>query len=119
MRNFAPITRRQEQRARAKREQTQREKRMRVLSPVEELHRVSGLWFLVRLAPLPAPRKKIKQSYGQRRLVDAYDSRWDCLIRKHVSGWQRSEEYPYRARGMYAVSKRQLASRELRRYGLR
>lgn len=119
MRNFEPITRRQEQRAQAKREQVEQEKRMRALSPAQELHRVNGLWFLVRLGPLPAPRKKITQSYGRLSLVDVYDSRWDCLIRKYVSGCQRSEEYPYRTRGMYAVSKRQLASRELRRYGLR
>jgi hypothetical protein len=127
MRNMEPVTWRQKQRALENRSRAELDKRMRVLSPQEELHRLGGVWFLVRLEPVPAMRIETRLVGGERRHVKVLDSRWDCLIKEHVQGreyprWPAVDVekwYPYRYRGMYAASKRQLSSRELRRFGLR
>ena len=127
MRNLEPITWRQKLRAVEKRSRAELDKRMRILSPQEELHRLGGMWFLVRLEPVPAMRIEVKHVGGERRHVKVLDSRWDCLLKGYVQGrtypaWPPLEiekGYPYRYRGMYAVSKRQLSSREVRRYRLR
>jgi hypothetical protein len=127
MLNLERISRRQKLRAVEKRSRAELDKRVRVLSPQEEAHRVGGAWFLVRLEPVPALRIEVRLIDGERRHVKVLDSRWDCLIKGHVRGrdyprWPPVDIerwYPYRYRGMYAASKRQLSSRELRRYGLR
>jgi hypothetical protein len=127
MRNLERISWRQKLRAVEKRSRAELDKRVRVLSPQEEAHRVGGSWFLVRLETVPAMRIETRLIDGERRHVKVLDSRWDCLIKEHVKGrdyprWPPidiEKWYPYRYRGMYAASKRQLSSRELRRYGLR
>ncbi len=127
MRNMEPVTRRQKRRALEKRSRAELDKRMRILSPQEELHRLGGLWFLVRLKPVPAMRIEVRLVAGERRHVKVLDSRWDCLLKTLVQGrtyprWPPADVekgYPYSYRGMYAASKRQLSSRELRLYGLR
>jgi hypothetical protein len=105
MRNDARILRRQKQREVAKRKQAELDARRRELSPTEQLHRVEGVWFSVRLAAVP-------ERHGE--------ARWDHLRRVLVSAkdYYAGEDL-YGRRGVYAAAKRQLSARELRRYGLK
>jgi hypothetical protein len=68
---------------------------VRRLSPTIELRKIDGLWYEVRLAPLPTVA-------GAE--IDA------------PAGWRRFREAP--PERVYAAAKRQLSRRELRRHGL-
>jgi hypothetical protein len=119
-RNTERITFKERSRREAKRKQAEIDASRRILSPFEQLHRVHGVWYHVRLARLSAPRKGVVIVKGERRTCITYETRWDVLRKAHVS-MRDTTNGPalYGERGLYAVSKRQLASRELRRYGLR
>jgi hypothetical protein len=101
--------------------------RLRVLSPLEELHRVYGIWYIVRLAEVPKCRREKRFAAGKWHEITAHEKRRDVLLKKAVCGREprgpRGEfargSLPYRNRGLYAAHKRQLGARELRRYGLR
>jgi hypothetical protein len=118
--NQERITWKEHVRRQAKRKQAEIDARRRILSPLEQLHRVDGLWYYVRLGRLSAPRKGVVIVQGQRRPCITYETRWDVLRKAHVSMRDITNgPVLYGERGLYAVSKRQLGSRELRRYGLR
>lgn len=129
MRNHSRITAAQQRRDRTRRRQRELDLRLRVLSPFEELHREHGVWYFVQLVQLPKCRKEVRFTNGKRHEVVVHEKRWDALLRKAVCG--RTPSYPtghgsrveavlpYRSRGLYAVSKRQLGARELRRNGLK
>ena len=127
MRNMERVTYRQKQRERENRRQKELDARLRVLSPLEELHRVHGIWYAVRLAELPKCRKEKRFANGRWHEVTVHEKRWDVLLRKAVFGREprgpKGEfvrgSFPYRTRGLYAAHKSQLGARELRRYGLR
>jgi hypothetical protein len=120
MRNLARVNRARRKREAAKRQQAELDARRRVLSPSEQLHRVHGIWYFVRVAFLPETRLETKIVKGKPCKVFVSDSRWDVLLKQYVSRKNHyAGEEQYAARGAYAVSKRQLASHELRRYGLR
>ena len=120
MRNFEYASRTRANREAAKRRAAELLKRRRILSAAEQLHRVGGLWYLVRVALLPETRIETRVVEGQPRRVPVSDPRWDVLLRKYAS---RKDYYAgleeYGTRGLYAAAKRQLGRRELRRYGLR
>jgi hypothetical protein len=112
------------------------------LSATRALHRINGIWYDVDLAPLPAARYELsagrervtlKRSHGTRPVVDMWVTRrrlangpvFDVARRVHVPlgpaidehwawYWYR-RDYPDRR---YAVAKRQLSRKELRRHGL-
>jgi hypothetical protein len=112
------------------------------LSATRALHRIDGIWYDVTLAPLPEPeyrlsaereRVTLKRSDGSRADVEAWVTRWrlangsvfDVARRAYVPlgpsidkdfawYWYR-RDYPDRR---YAVAKRQLSRKELRRHGL-
>lgn len=92
-----------------------------------QLHRIGGVWYEVKLALLPAARAIEETINGvvKKRLV--YDRCWD-VARK---AWVARQYAPTEARNgkpgnhdmygdgnLYAISKRQLNSRELATYGL-
>jgi hypothetical protein len=105
LRNNARLLHRQKQRAQAKHRQAEIEARRRDLSPTEQLHRIDGHWYFVRLAEIP-------ERIGT--------SRWDHVRKDLVFGGQWYEEEDLYGRpGVYAAAKRQLSAHELRRYGLK
>lgn len=119
-RNDQRITSGQWRREQEKRKQAEIEARRRTLSATEQLHRVDGLWYYVRLARLPEGRKEVRVANGQPRETVVYDKRWDVLLKADVSSKDRTTSRDLYGRpGLYAVAKRQLGSRELRRYGLK
>jgi hypothetical protein len=112
------------------------------LSATRALHRIDGIWYEVALAPLPEPeyrlsaereRVALKRSFGTRPVVEMWVTRrrlangpvFDVARRVHIPlgpaidkdwAWCRyRRDYPDRR---YAVTKRQLSRKELRRHGL-
>lgn len=120
MRNLERVSRARKKREAARRYHAELAARRRILSASEQLHRVHGVWYLVRIAFLPETRLEVQLVKGRPCKVFVSDSRWDAVLKQYVS---RKNHYvgqeQYAARGAYAVSKRQLATHELRRYGLR
>jgi hypothetical protein len=95
----------------------------RVLSEREQLHLVEGVWYHVTLANLPAAR--MQATANGHELV--YDACWDVLrkewvTRQHVDQPRRrpqaNTDEVYGSALLYAVAKRQLGSREIRKHGL-
>ncbi len=86
--------------------------RMRVVSLWCQWHRLdNGLWFEVRLAPDGARCRPVSAallSYGEER---------DVVLTAGLSRLSRLELY--RRCGVFAVAKRQLSRRELRKAGIR
>jgi hypothetical protein len=125
--------RRQAQRARAARQRAEEAKKAkevdrRVLDERRQLHRIDGIWYLLELAHLPEPRVVEQLVNGKSRLLQVHGVRWDAVRlarvgRQHGHGGpardQASNASLYGDPTLYAVSKRQLNSRELRRYKLR
>lgn len=91
-------------------------KRRRKVSETEQLHCLDGLWFSVALAILP----ELNTSKVRRRPGSPFDDRrWDAVRNAYVSrrDFDRNLELfgsPY----VFAVSRRQLGKKDLRRYGL-
>ena len=120
MRNQERVTRAKIKREQMKRRRAEIESRRRVLSGLEELHRVHRVWYFVRLALLPMSRKEMRLVNGERREFVIHEKRWDVLCKAYVSSKECNKcDGLYARHGAYAVAKRQLGSRELRRYGLR
>lgn len=118
-RNDQRVTSGQRRREHEKRKQAELDARRRTLSPTEQLHRVDGVWYYVRLARLPEGRKEARIVDGQRRETIVYDKRWDMLLKAAVSSKDRTTSGDLYGRpGLHAVAKRQLGFHELRRYGL-
>jgi hypothetical protein len=85
-----------------------------VVGAMEELLRIDGVWYAVEYAPLPLPHSYLSVgSNGERSAETVNPSYYDVVLRAYVGLMEG-----YSARGRYAVKKRQLASEELRRYGL-
>ena len=119
-RNEERITWRQERLAEERRKEAEIHARRRIVSPTEQLHRVDGSWYFVRLAPLPDVRKEVRVVNGRRRELFVYDKRWDVLRKTLVSSRDRTTSHElYGRHGLYAAAKRQLGRQELRRYGLK
>jgi hypothetical protein len=97
--------------------------RRRVLDERTMLMLLDGIWFQVVVDALPRERliEVIADGRPQRQL--AAESRYDAVLRRHVSRAVRGDgercAQLYGARQLYAVSKRQLSSREIRVHRLR
>ena len=78
---------------------------------------LENLWFEVQFAPLPEPEQiavpATPTELAKLRLY--YPRVYDCVLRKMVSGEQKSGLTLY---GKYAVSKRQMSAKEVARLGL-
>jgi len=85
-----------------------------------QAHRVKGIWYMVRLEPLPRPETlvPVRDEAG----VIIYPVReYDALLGCHLSdaGWLRRElRERYGKAGVYGASKRQLSHKELCDFGL-
>jgi hypothetical protein len=92
-------------------EQTKPHPERRDIDADTQLHRVGGVWYEVRLAPLPKATDESVYDVLLQRMVRQEKSRHH---RRSAGGGS-----PFGRDDVYACSKRQLASRELRDHGLR
>lgn len=90
----------------------------RVLDAQHQLHLIDGKWYLVQLAQLPQPPIVTPVSAAQAGPIKRAEPRWDVVLKVTIRGQHIGGEELYGDRRLYAVSKRQLGTRELRRYGL-
>jgi hypothetical protein len=99
--------------------------RRRVLGEEEQLLLIDDIWYLVKLAPLPAGVSREVVDRGKRKTIVEYERRWDMVRKRKVSADEGPGEdsngpsYLYGRRGVYALSKQQLGERELKKYGLK
>jgi hypothetical protein len=98
--------------------------RRRILNQRQQLHCVEGIWYLVELADLPACPVVITRENGKVSKTVDRQTRWDALLKDHLAALTatgRHSDDPitmYGRHGVYAASKRQLSSRELKQHGL-
>ncbi len=100
----------------------ERAKRLVVVSPYVQLHRLAGQWYEVRLARIRGEAER------------AYDDFWDAHADRYAyaqrearvedviiasGAWSGSRRALYGRSGVRGVAKRQLSRKELKRYGLR
>ncbi|HEY4371180.1 MAG TPA: hypothetical protein VGN52_04625 [Burkholderiales bacterium] len=99
--------------------------RRRILGDRQQLHCIDGLWYLVGLDTLPECKVTVVREEGKIREVVERQTRWDVFLKKPLSALDDAGRYShapmatYGRHGVYAVSKRQLSERELRRHGLK
>ena len=104
-------------RAERAREQKERERRMRVLSPTKQLHLLEdGAWWEVTLAPVPTVVQEHRTRHGTHRYPAELAVK-DVVLEARLT--LLSREALYDRRGVYAVAKRQLSRKEMRDLGLR
>jgi hypothetical protein len=110
-RNSKDVSWRRRYRERQEIAERERANSWRELSPTRQLHRLDGQWFLVEIAALPPVPAMV----------------WDVVRRQGVTQGtsktrramdERDAQQLFGRAGVYAASKRQLASREMRDYGL-
>jgi hypothetical protein len=90
-----------------------------------QLHRIDGVWYEVVLDELPAAREVTSEMNGTVKKEIVQDSRWDVMRKAWVARESAQRLAPpgsnqdfYGRAELYARSKRQLGSRELKRYRL-
>lgn len=107
----------------ARQRKKQEEQRVRDLAEYrdineqEQLRCIDGIWYHVKLGVLPDAKVRNKHVDGKLTKELVYDACWDVVRKEWVSrkrGNQAMYGHPYQ----YAVSKRQLNSHELKKYGL-
>jgi hypothetical protein len=110
--------------------QTQRERELAVRRDIDEhrqLRCIDGHWYDVTLGFLLGPKVQVRQVEGQVVKNIVYETCWDVVrmewvSRKHGNAptekAQPSNLEMYGDPNKYAVSKRQLSSQELKKYGL-
>jgi hypothetical protein len=113
-----------------KERQTERERQIGVRRDLDggaQLHCVEEVWYHVTLGTLPPGRVQLRQANGSTTKKIVYDACWDAVRREWVSrkhgnmptdGGRPSNLEMYASPDRYAVSKRQLNSHELKRFGL-
>jgi len=86
-----------------------------VVDAMKELVRINGVWYAVDYAtlPLPRPSPSIENRSGGHTETSTPTAYYDVVLRSYVGLMDG-----YSVRRRYAVKKQQLASEELRRYGL-
>ena len=93
----------------------------RVLSEMEQLHCLDGIWYFITLAQM-APGIVIDQPDTGKAGRHYYPKHWDAVRNQQVSrrhgGIHEAASSLYGKWNIYAVSKRQLSSAELKRYKL-
>jgi hypothetical protein len=95
----------------------------RVVGDTEQLIRLEGIWYRVTLAKLPPGVRHETSVDGRACIGTRYQKCWDAVRNCEVSWIQPGEslnnpDYWFGRCNVYAVSKRQLSSRELKQYGL-
>ncbi len=99
--------------AEAKRVKTERAKRLRVIDAETQLHCFAGVWWEVKLAPIPHLRRA-----GEDGRVRAVQARYTDVVKRAKLSSLGGEEL-YCRRGVYATDKRQLSKAELKRHALK
>jgi hypothetical protein len=108
---------------RRRREIAQIAMRRRVVNERTFLLQLNDIWFRVETDVLPRERlvESIVEGNPQRRM--AADFRYDVVLRRHISRASSSDrqqcEHLYGSGDLYAVSKRQIPTREIKAHGLR
>lgn len=100
-RHFVPLNRRLKERREMKKARESVDRRD--LDERRQLRRIDGIWYEVTLGQLPAPCVQANDI--------VYDACWDAVRKEWVSRQQGNAD-------KYAVSKRQLGAKELKKYGL-
>lgn len=99
----------------------------RDISDVVQLHCLDGIWYRVELAELPPPREVVVMNGSEMKKILTYETCWDVVRKLAVSrknamtGVRKGHPCGccmYGAHGLYAKTKRQLSSRELKTYGI-
>ena len=88
----------------------ERANRWRELSPSRQLHRFDGQWFIVEIAALPPAPAMVWDAVRRRRIAQGTSKTGRAME-------ERCAQQLFGRSGIYAASKRQLASREVRDYG--
>jgi hypothetical protein len=95
-------------------QQAEIDSKMRILDAQTQLRRIDGQWYEVKIAPLPPIVMKVKIENGRAMKQPCAEARFDFVLKKSIS---RLSSLPGHASvNSYAVSKRQLSRRELRKY---
>jgi hypothetical protein len=84
---------------------------------------LNEIWFSVEVDVLPEERLVDRVIDGKLHRQITAESRYDVVLRKRVSRTARAEsrqrEYLYGSSDLYAVSKRQISTREIKAHCLR
>ena len=97
--------------------------RRRDIGPLEQLHCIEGVWYLVTLAMMDEPYLRTKHNGTQAHWV--YPAHWDVMRKQMVSRClRRGQGEPassalFGKHHVYASAKRQLSSLELKRHAVR
>ena len=96
----------------------------KMIGDFEQLLCVDGIWYRAMLETLPGGIDQEVAVQGRIRIKTAYPKCWDAVRNIEVSGADsrfglQSAHHWFGREGVYAKSKRQLAERELRKYGLK
>jgi hypothetical protein len=108
---------------RRQREQAEIAARRRTLNERTFLLLLGDLWFRVEVDVLPNNRYLEKVIDGRARRYIVAEPRYDVVLRRHISRAMSDElrqcKRLYGSDGLYAVSKRQISTREIKVHGLR
>jgi hypothetical protein len=110
-RNFGDALRRRRLRGRQATAESELADGRREISPTQQLHRLDGQWFLVEIAALPSAPTTAWDAVRRCRVV-----RGPHAARPSIEDRRTQERFG--RPGVYAVSKRQLSSREMRHHGV-
>jgi hypothetical protein len=106
-----------------RREQAEVEGRRRKVDERTYLLLLNEIWFTVEVDVLPEERLVDRVIGGKLHRQMTAESRYDVVLRRNVSRTPRAEsrqrEYLYGSRDFYAVSKRQISTREIKAHCLR
>jgi hypothetical protein len=98
--------------------------RRRELNPTEQLQKVEGVWYHVTLAPMDPTRFAIDAGTGKTNVI--HPKHWDVLRKQNVSrgtelkaSGQMRGSWLFGKCDVYAVTKRQLSTAELKHYQLK
>jgi hypothetical protein len=109
--------------ARRQREQAEIAARRRTLSERTFLLLLDDVWFRVEADVLPNSRYIEKVVDGRTRQCVVAEPRYDVVLRRHISRAMSNElrqcKRLYGSNDLYAVSKRQISTREIKAHGLR
>jgi hypothetical protein len=107
---------------RRQREQLEIATRRRVVDERTMLLLLDDVWFSVEVEALPKAHP-VERVVGQPRRRMRVEPRYDAVLRRHISQATEADlqlcKHLYGSGDLYAVSKRQISSREIKAYGLR
>jgi hypothetical protein len=108
---------------RRQREQLEIAARRRVVDARTMLLLLDGVWFRVEVEALPKERLVEGDVNAQPRRRSTVEPRYDAVLRRQISRANSADleqcKYMYGSADLYAVSKRQISTREIKSYCLR